>query len=167
MRGRLEGSWWPHRSRAWNEVRHTLIGDEERNPACRSVRGLTGTSIGPFPTLVSYKKPTQPLADTQSGNRQLVPCRETCDAVRAPRAAGSGARASSTLLLPVDDAEHQLQVLSDARSPAALQLLGYASAAQRAAGVSRLVLHALVRFLRAPNSRKAAIRQESRQGSLI
>ena len=51
--------------------------------------------------------------------------------------------APSTLLLPVDDAERQ-----DARSPAALQLLGYASAAQRAAGVSRLVLHALVRFLR-------------------
>jgi hypothetical protein len=38
--------------------------------------------------------------------------------------------------LPVDDAEHQLQVLSYARSPAALQLLGYASAAQRAAGVN-------------------------------
>ena len=35
------------------------------------------------------------------------------------------------LLLPVDDAEHQLQVLSDARSPAALQFVGYASAAQR------------------------------------
>jgi hypothetical protein len=50
---------------------------------------------------------------------------------------------------PVKDAEDQLQVLSDTRSPAALQLLGYASAAQRAAGVSRLVLHALVRFLRA------------------
>jgi hypothetical protein len=43
----------------------------------------------------------------------------------------------------------QLQVLSDARSPAALQLLGYASAAQRAAGVIRLALHTLVRFLRA------------------
>jgi hypothetical protein len=50
----------------------------------------------------------------------------------------------SSLLLPV---EHQLQVLSDARSPAALQLLGYASAAQRAAGVSRLVPHALLRLL--------------------
>jgi hypothetical protein len=37
--------------------------------------------------------------------------------------------APSTLLLPVDDAERQ-----DARCPAALQLLGYASAAQRAAG---------------------------------
>jgi hypothetical protein len=49
--------------------------------------------------------------------------------------------------LPIDDAEHQLQVFPDARSPAALQLVGYASAAQRAAGVSRLVLHA--RFLRA------------------
>ena len=36
--------------------------------------------------------------------------------------------------------EHQLQVLSDARSPVALQLLGCASAAQRAASVSRLVL---------------------------
>ena len=34
-------------------------------------------------------------------------------------------------------------MLSDARSPAALQLLGCASAAQRAAGVSRL---ALMRF---------------------
>ena len=45
--------------------------------------------------------------------------------------------------LPVDDAEHQLQVLRYPRSPAALQLLGYASAAQRAAGVSRL---ALMRF---------------------
>jgi hypothetical protein len=50
--------------------------------------------------------------------------------------------------LPVDEAEYHLQVLSDARSPASLQLLGYASAAQRAAGVSRLVLHALVRLLR-------------------
>jgi hypothetical protein len=44
-------------------------------------------------------------------------------------------------------AEHKLQVLSDARSPAALQLLGYASAAQRAAGVSRLVPHVLLRLL--------------------
>ena len=61
-------------------------------------------------------------------------------------AAGSGARASSTLL-PVDDAEYHLQVLSDARSPAALQLLGYASTAQRAAGVSSLVPHALLRLL--------------------
>jgi IS5 family transposase len=41
--------------------------------------------------------------------------------------------------VPVDEAEHKLQVLSDARSPAALQFLGYASAAQRAAGVRRLV----------------------------
>jgi hypothetical protein len=41
------------------------------------------------------------------------------------------------MLLPVEDAEHQLQVHANARSPAALQLLGYASAAQRAAGVSR------------------------------
>ena len=49
--------------------------------------------------------------------------------------------------MPVDDAEHKLQVLSDARSPAALQLLGYASAAQRAAGVSRLVPHVLLRLL--------------------
>jgi hypothetical protein len=46
--------------------------------------------------------------------------------------------APSTLLLPVDDPERQ-----DARSPAALQLLGYASAAQRAAGVRCLILHAL------------------------
>jgi hypothetical protein len=69
-------------------------------------------------------------------------------------AAGSGARACSTLLLPVDDAEHQLQVLSDARSPAALQLIGYASAAQRAADASGSVLHALVRLLR-PGDRLA------------
>src|SRR5271167_1156275 len=73
---------------------------------------------------------------------------------RRTRAAGSGARACSTLLLPVDDAEHHLRVLSDERSPAALQLLGYASAAQRAAGVSRLVLHAHVR-LRHPEERLA------------
>jgi hypothetical protein len=39
-------------------------------------------------------------------------------------------------------------VLSDARSSAALQLVGYASAAQRVAGVGRLVPHALVRLLR-------------------
>jgi hypothetical protein len=56
--------------------------------------------------------------------------------------------------LPVDDAEYQLQVLSDARSPASLQLLGYASAAQRAAGVSRLVPHALLRLLQ-PEDRLA------------
>ena len=67
---------------------------------------------------------------------------------RRTRAAGSGARACSTLLLPVDDAEHHLQVLSDARSATALQLVGCASAAHRAAGVSRLVPHALVHFLR-------------------
>ena len=57
-------------------------------------------------------------------------------------------RARLAQCLTVDDAEYHLQVHSDARSPAALQLLGYASAAQRAAGVSRLVLHALVHFLR-------------------
>ena len=57
--------------------------------------------------------------------------------------------APSTLLLPVDDPERQ-----DARSPAALQLLGYASAAQRAAGVSRLVPHALLRLLQ-PEDRLA------------
>jgi hypothetical protein len=56
--------------------------------------------------------------------------------------------------LPVDDAEHQLQVLSDARSPAVLQLLAYASATQRAAGVSRLVPHALLRLLQ-PEDRLA------------
>ena len=45
-------------------------------------------------------------------------------------------------------------MLSDARSPAALQLVGYASAAQRAAGVSRLVPHALLRLLQ-PEDRLA------------
>ena len=49
--------------------------------------------------------------------------------------------------LPVDDAEHQLRVLSDGRSPTALQLVGNASAAQSAAGVSRLVPHTLLRLL--------------------
>jgi hypothetical protein len=58
------------------------------------------------------------------------------------------------LRLPVDDAEHQLQMLSDARSPAAMQLLGYASAAQRTAGVSRLDPHALLRLLQ-PEDRLA------------
>jgi len=65
----------------------------------------------------------------------------------------------SSTLLPVDDAEHKLQVLSDARSPASLQLLGPASAAQRAAGVSRLVLSVI--------DRHAARRQrEPRQQSI-
>ena len=45
-------------------------------------------------------------------------------------------------------------MLSDARSPAALQLLGYASAAQRAAGVRRLVPHALL-WLLLPEDRLA------------
>ena len=49
-------------------------------------------------------------------------------------AEGNLASITPSLHLPVDDAEHQLQVLSDARSPAALQLVGYASAAQRAGG---------------------------------
>jgi len=55
---------------------------------------------------------------------------------------------------PVDDAEYHRQVLSDARSPAALQLLGYASAAQCAASMSRLVPHALLRLLQ-PEDRLA------------
>jgi hypothetical protein len=42
----------------------------------------------------------------------------------------------------------------DARSPAALQFLGCASAAQRAADASGVVPHALVRFLR-PEDRLA------------
>ena len=61
---------------------------------------------------------------------------------------GGGKRCSGMLNapLPVDDAEHQLQVLADARSPAAPQLLGYASTAQRAASLNRLVPHALLRL---------------------
>jgi hypothetical protein len=55
---------------------------------------------------------------------------------------------------PVDDAEYHRQVLSDARSPAALQLLGYASAAQCAASMSRLVPHAFLRLLQ-PEDRLA------------
>jgi hypothetical protein len=38
----------------------------------------------------------------------------------------------------------RVQRVSYAHSPAALQLIGYASASQRAAGVSRLVPHALL-----------------------
>jgi hypothetical protein len=45
-------------------------------------------------------------------------------------------------------------VLCDSRSSASLQLLGYASAAQRAASVSRLVPHALLRLLQ-PEDRLA------------
>jgi hypothetical protein len=56
--------------------------------------------------------------------------------------------------LPIDDAEHQLQVFPDARSPAALQLVGYASAAQRAADESGLVPHGLGRLVR-PEDRLA------------
>ena len=55
---------------------------------------------------------------------------------RATPCGSRGAGTSSTLL-PVDDAEHQTQVLSDARVPPALQLLGYASAAQCAAGARK------------------------------
>jgi hypothetical protein len=56
--------------------------------------------------------------------------------------------------LPIDDAEHQLQVFPDARSPAALQLVGYASTAQRTADESGLVPHGLGRLLR-PEDRLA------------
>ena len=44
----------------------------------------------------------------------------------------------------VDDAEHQLQVLSDQHSPASLQLFGHTTAAQRAAGERCLFPLALV-----------------------
>src|ERR1700730_5435339 len=81
----------------------------------------------------------------------------------SPRAMITGSLlAPSTLLLPVDDAERQ-----DARSPAALQLLGYASAAQRTAGVSRLVPHALLRLLRPKDRSRRTPRappRGSRQG---
>jgi hypothetical protein len=53
-------------------------------------------------------------------------------------------------------------VLSVARSPVALQLLGYASAAQHAAGVSRLVPHALLRLLQPEDSLARATRTPSR-----
>jgi hypothetical protein len=49
----------------------------------------------------------------------------------------------STLLLPIDDPEHQLQVLCDPRSSALMHFRDDASAAQRAAGVRCLILHAL------------------------
>jgi len=63
-------------------------------------------------------------------------------------------------------AEHHLQVLSDARSPAVLGLLGYASAAQRAAGVSRLVPHALLRLLqrKTVEQHRAAGRSQPQSG---
>jgi hypothetical protein len=56
--------------------------------------------------------------------------------------------------LPVDDGEHQLQVLCDLRSSALMHFRDDASAAQRAADESGLVPHALVRLLR-PEDRLA------------
>jgi hypothetical protein len=50
--------------------------------------------------------------------------------------------------LPVDDGEHQLQVLCDLRSSALIHFRDDASAAQRATDASGLVLHARVRLLR-------------------
>ena len=50
--------------------------------------------------------------------------------------------------LPVDDGEHQLQVLCDLRSSALMHFRDNASAAQRAADKSGIVPHALVRLLR-------------------
>jgi hypothetical protein len=50
--------------------------------------------------------------------------------------------------LPVDDSEHQLQVLCDLRSSALMHFRDDASAAQRAADESGIVPHALVRLLR-------------------
>jgi hypothetical protein len=50
--------------------------------------------------------------------------------------------------LPVDDGEHQLQVLCDLRSSALMHFRDDASAAQRAADESGIVPHALVRLLR-------------------
>jgi hypothetical protein len=47
----------------------------------------------------------------------------------------------------VDDVEYELQVLRDRRFPVTLKLLGHASAAQRAAGVRRLIPRSPVRFL--------------------
>jgi hypothetical protein len=49
---------------------------------------------------------------------------------------------------PVDDGEHQLQVLCDLRSSALMHFRDDASAAQRAADESGIVPHALVRLLR-------------------
>jgi hypothetical protein len=103
--------------------------------------------------------------------QRLLPCKrcrvgpcctspKPTQSVRSPLRTGSLSlaarepRSDNSRPPPVDEAEYHLQVLSDARSPAALQHVGYASAAQRAAGVSRLVPHALLRFLQ-PEDRLA------------
>ena len=59
--------------------------------------------------------------------------------------------------LPVEDGEHQLQVLCDLRSSALMHFRDDASAAQRAADESGIVPHALVRLLRLED--RLAIRQ--------
>jgi hypothetical protein len=66
--------------------------------------------------------------------------------IDGPGAAGSGARASSTLLPPVDDAEYHLQVLCDWRFAALMHFRDDASAAGRAADATGLIPHALVRL---------------------
>jgi hypothetical protein len=77
--------------------------------------------------------------DRCSGNRQQSPkdffSRGDDHGFAPSRGPGKFSQIATSLHLPVDDAEYQLQVLSDARSPAAMQLLGCASAAQRTAGV--------------------------------
>jgi hypothetical protein len=77
---------------------------------------------------VDPRLPRLPVADDETVLAQL-----DIRVIDGPGAAGSGAQACSMLPLPVDHAEHQLQMLSDARSPASLQLLGYASARQACA----------------------------------
>ncbi len=59
--------------------------------------------------------------------------------------------------LPIDDGEHQLQVLCDLRSSALMHFRDDARTAQRVADESGIVPHALVRLLR-PEDR-LAIRQ--------
>jgi hypothetical protein len=72
--------------------------------------------------------------DPYSGNRQQSPkdffSRGDDHGFAPSRGPVKLANIATSLHLPVDDAEYQLQVLSHARFPAALQLLGYASAAQ-------------------------------------
>jgi hypothetical protein len=101
--------------------------------------------------------PQTDLAPRRHTIREPAACSlpRTWDAVMAPGTAGSSARAGSTLL-PVDDAEHQLQVLRDPRSSALMHFRDDASAAQRAADASGLVPHALLRLLQ-PEDRLATL----------
>jgi hypothetical protein len=101
-------------------------------------------------------KPKGRSAPKALSHRGAAPARET-EVARQLSAVKVGGDWTNTpqvpTLLPVGDAEHQLQVLCDPRSLTSLYFLDYASTAQRVACVSCLVLHAFVHFLRSKLAR--------------